>query len=57
MSEPRYPRTTPKIVVNVTAAEKRELERVADELQVTLSELVRRALRVTGALPSIAHGR
>jgi hypothetical protein len=37
-------------VVNVTPAEKRQLEAVAAELQVTLSELVRRALRVTGAL-------
>lgn len=51
MDKPRYPHSTPKIVVNLTAAEKRELERVATELQVTVSEVVRRALRVTGALP------
>lgn len=47
---PRYRRTSPKVVVNVTADEKAALEAAAKELGITVSEVVRRALRVTGAL-------
>jgi hypothetical protein len=52
-AKPRYPRTTPKLVINVTPAEKRELERVASHQGVTVAECVRQALRAAGVLPSL----
>lgn len=48
---PRYPHTSPKLVVNVTEAEKAAIAKKAAEFGCTLSELVRAALQRAGVLP------
>lgn len=47
---PRYPRTSPKLVINITLDEKVALGVMAQQAGCTVSELVRAALVKAGVL-------